>query len=120
MAADARRRLSGGVEPQGAGLVHARVWAPSCRTIDLVLDRDRSRAFPLEQLEGISSGIFEGLVEGVHPGDRYWLRLDGDRLRPDPVSRAQPEGPHGPSQVVDPASYKWHDEGWTGVAADGQ
>src|SRR5262249_4057181 len=39
--------------------------------------------------------------------------LDGE-LYPDPASRFQPEGPHGPSQVVDPNSFKWTDYDWPG------
>jgi maltooligosyltrehalose trehalohydrolase len=112
-----RRRLSGGVEPQPDGTAHARVWAPACTTIDVVLDADRSRVFPLTRQD---DGSFEGSVEGLVPSDRYWFRIDGDRLRPDPVSRFQPDGPHGPSAVVDPSSFSWTDGGWNGVGRAGQ
>jgi len=120
MPPDARRRLSGGVEPQDRGAVHARVWAPASRSIDLVLDRDRSRVFPLAAARGGAGGVFEGRIEGVHPGDRYWFRIDQDRLRPDPVSRAQPEGPHGPSLIVDPRAFEWTDAEWSGIGPEGQ
>src|SRR5262249_10367112 len=51
----------------------------------------------------------------------YQFRIDGsDRLFPDPASRFQPEGPHGPSQIVDPSSYRWSDHNWKGVRLDGQ
>jgi maltooligosyltrehalose trehalohydrolase len=59
-------------------------------------------------------------MEAARAGDRYWYRIDGERLRPDPVSRWQPDGPHGPSAIVDPAAYRWTDEGWRGVPATGQ
>ena len=39
---------------------------------------------------------------------------------PDPASRFQPEGPHGPSEVVDPAAFRWTDGDWAGVPARGQ
>jgi maltooligosyltrehalose trehalohydrolase len=39
---------------------------------------------------------------------------------PDPASRFQPEGPHGPSQVVDASRFEWHDQGWGGVKKSGQ
>ncbi len=42
------------------------------------------------------------------------------KLYPDPASRFQPKGPHGPSQVVDPRKFKWTDEGWGGVNIAGQ
>lgn len=53
-------------------------------------------------------------------GGRYWFRLDGDRLRPDPVSRWQPEGPHQASAYVDPAAFRWTDQGRKGVTPAGQ
>ena len=109
------RRLSGGVELTKDG-AHARVWAPACRTVDFVLDRDgRHTAVPLQKEDG---GMFAGGVPAA-PGDRYWFRLDGERLRPDPYSRYQPEGPHGPSQVVDPSAFRWSDVAWPGVGAQG-
>ncbi|MGE5596447.1 MAG: malto-oligosyltrehalose trehalohydrolase, partial [Hyphomicrobiales bacterium] len=45
-------------------------------------------------------------------GARYRYRLDGEDF-PDPCSRSQPEGVHGPSEVVDPRTFEWHDSGWT-------
>ncbi len=47
-------------------------------------------------------------------------RLDGKLALPDPASRWQPEGPHGPSEVIDPNDYMWHDSAWYGVALPGQ
>ena len=38
---------------------------------------------------------------------------------PDPCSRFQPEGPHGPSQVVDRLAYQWRDENWGGIGLEG-
>ena len=38
------------------------------------------------------------------------------KAHPDPASRFQPEGPHGPSQVVDPAAFAWTDHDWQGIA----
>ena len=46
---------------------------------------------------------FHAFDEHARAGGRYWFRLDGDRLRPDPASRHQPDGPHEPSAYVDPA-----------------
>src|SRR5262245_26170458 len=52
---------------------------------------------------------------------QYRFRLDyGNRLFPDPASRFQPEGPHGPSQIVSPYSYRWKDDSWPGVSIEGQ
>src|SRR4051812_400434 len=111
------RRLSGGVELRGSGEAHARVWAPGCSTIDVVLDARRDDPIALARRD---DGFFEGTIGQLSAGDRYWFRIDGDRLRPDPVSRSQPDGPHGPSAVVDPASFAWSDGAWTGVGPIGQ
>jgi maltooligosyltrehalose trehalohydrolase len=110
------RRLSSGVEVQ-PGSVHVRVWAPGRRSVEVVSDGDRSRAWALEPE---SDGYFSADVSGLAAGDRYWFRLDGDLLRPDPASRYQPEGPHGPSMIVDPSSFRWTDAAWRGVPVEGQ
>jgi hypothetical protein len=73
------------------------------------------------QLAAEGNGYFSGCVPGLAAGDRYRFRLDGEDTRyPDPASRYQPEGPHGPSQVVDPATFTWTDTGWRGVRLAGQ
>src|SRR5439155_923723 len=60
------------------------------------------------------------LVPDVADGARYRFRLDGGpALYPDPASRFQPDGPHGPSQVVDPRPFDWTDRDWPGVPAEG-
>jgi maltooligosyltrehalose trehalohydrolase len=115
-----RRRLSMGVETQHDGAPHARVWAPGRSSVDLVIassPQDRARSWRLDPEQ---DGYFSGTIEGLQPGDRYWLRLDGGGLRPDPASRFQPEGPHGPSMVIDPGAFRWTDAAWRGIAPDGQ
>jgi maltooligosyltrehalose trehalohydrolase len=59
---------------------------------------------------------FQGSVPAA-AGDRYWYWLDGTLRRPDPASRSQPEGVHGPSQVIDPA-FAWNDSEWRGKALE--
>jgi maltooligosyltrehalose trehalohydrolase len=66
-----------------------------------------------------------GYFSGFHPhgkaGDLYWFRLDDDAARyPDPASRFQPQGPHGPSEIVDPSQFRWTDQGWRGPKLAGQ
>jgi maltooligosyltrehalose trehalohydrolase len=114
-----QRRLSAGVELQDGGTAHARVWAPSCHTVEVVVEREASRTVTIP-LASEADGFFGGLLQDVRAGDRYWYRLDSTRQRPDPVSRFQPDGPHGPSAIVDPAAYAWSDAGWPGVSAKGQ
>ncbi len=99
-----------GAYPEDGG-VHFRVWAPQAERVDLVLE-DASDMLPMEAAE---HGYFERMVEGLPVGARYRYRLDGGDPMPDPAARFQPEGVHGPSQVVDPAQYAWQDDAWTGL-----
>jgi len=89
-----------------------RAWAPEADELTLVLD-DRTLT-----MEAVGSGYFELDVGDVEPGTRYRFALDGNRPLPDPASRFQPEGVHGPSQVVDPAAYEWTDEDWSGISRE--
>jgi maltooligosyltrehalose trehalohydrolase len=86
-----------------------RVWAPRARRVEALLCG--GRRIPLEPRE---HGYFEAAVEGVEPGTRYLYSLDGGEGRPDPASRCQPDGVHGPSRVVD-RRFDWRDEGWRGI-----
>ncbi len=95
--------------------VHFRVWAPRCRGVE-VLAEAPMEAFPLAEEPG---GYFAGLVSGAGEGLRYRFRLDGGEAFPDPASRFQPEGPHGPSEVVEPAGFPWSDEAWGGLELEG-
>jgi maltooligosyltrehalose trehalohydrolase len=108
------RRLPIGAEVQAGGGVHFRVWAPRRKTVHVVHGRGDS---PLDP-EG--NGYFSGLVASAANGTEYRYRLDGGDAFPDPASRFQPEGPHGPSQVVDPAQFEWNDGRWRGSGARGQ
>ena len=97
------------------GGVDFRVWAPDHERLSVVVDGRGEHALQREP-----DGHFRGSVDGVGAGARYRFRPGGgDRLYPDPWSRAQPEGPHGPSVVVDPDRYAWTDAGWTGARLAG-
>ena len=74
--------------------------------------RIKNREYPL-QLEG--DGYFVGDVKGVRAGDTYGFLLSGEGPFPDPASRYQPEGPHGPSQIIDPSRFAWSDQAWQGI-----
>ncbi|HEV2854568.1 MAG TPA: malto-oligosyltrehalose trehalohydrolase [Thermoanaerobaculia bacterium] len=86
-----------------------RLWAPKARSVEV--DLQDGRRLPLEPAE---HGYFEGRIENAGAGTRYLYRLDGGDGRPDPASRFQPEGVHGPSMVID-RRFSWSDEGWTGI-----
>jgi maltooligosyltrehalose trehalohydrolase len=87
-----------------------RVWAPGAQRVDLQLLTPRNRSI---RLRPEPRGYHVAEVHGVRPGDRYLFRLDGDAERPDPASRRQPLGVHGPSEVVEP-SFEWTDTSWSG------
>jgi maltooligosyltrehalose trehalohydrolase len=109
------RRLPVGAEPGTAG-VHFRVWAPDRERVDVVVEGRRD-PHPLDPEPG---GFHSALVPGVGPGALYRYRLDGGDVFPDPASRFQPEGPHGPSEVIDPGAFTWTDVSWPGARRDGQ
>lgn len=113
------RRMKVGAEIVSDGGVHFRVWAPQRRTVQVVIeDGETAQSY---ELQAEPDGYFSGLVSSAEAGTRYRYRLDGsDRLFPDPASRFQPEGPHGPSQVIDPDSFQWSDEDWPGAEIRGQ
>jgi maltooligosyltrehalose trehalohydrolase len=111
-----RRRLPVGAELADTGGVHFRVWAPRTRLVEVILE-DGGSAVALDPESG---GYHGGAVEAATAGTRYRFRLDGGPLLPDPASRFQPEGPHGPSRVVDPSTFSWTDGGWRGVRLTGQ
>ena len=101
------RRLPIGAEVQPGGSTHFRVWAPAPSEVALVVEQNGS---PRDvSLSREDHGYYSALVPGVSGGDRYWYRLDGE-LVPDPASRFQPDGPFGPSQVVDHGSFEWSAE----------
>ncbi|HEX6835958.1 MAG TPA: alpha-amylase family glycosyl hydrolase, partial [Polyangia bacterium] len=81
-----------------------RVWAPKPRSSELEIVAPRAERVPMRAAGG---GWFEAVVDGIGGGARYWYVLDGERRRPDPASRALPEGVHGPSQVVDARAFSW-------------
>jgi maltooligosyltrehalose trehalohydrolase len=71
------------------------------------------------ELEAEGNGYFSGLIPSAEPGTLYKLRLGDGNDVPDPTSRFQPEGPHGPSQVVDSRSYLWREREWRGPSLAG-
>ena len=73
-------------------------------------------------LQPEEGGYFAGvLAGGAGDGALYRFRLDDDpQPYPDPAARFQPQGPHGPSRVVDPTTFRWHDSSWPGIGVEGQ
>jgi maltooligosyltrehalose trehalohydrolase len=87
------------------------VWAPLARTVEVHI------LSPSEQIVSMArdpKGYHEAVVNNAGPGTLYRYRLDGQNERPDPASRFQPDGVHGPSQVVDP-DFSWSATNWPGL-----
>ncbi|MBA4157122.1 MAG: malto-oligosyltrehalose trehalohydrolase [Gemmatimonadetes bacterium] len=131
-----------GAQPEAGG-TRFRVWAPGHERVDVVFyggeKGDRSQETGVRRQEsggrrqgtgegrqetgegrGVSleeegGGYFSGFVKGVGAGGRYKYRLDGGDTFPDPASRCQPDGVHGPSEIVDPARFRWTDAEWRGI-----
>lgn len=105
-----------GARPAGGG-VHFAVWAPEAARVEVIRETP-GRAPLAETLEKGDEGVFQGSVAGMGPGDLYRYRIDGAGPYPDPASRFQPFGVHGPSQVVDPRAFRWTDQAWKGLTLD--
>jgi maltooligosyltrehalose trehalohydrolase len=103
--------------------VHVRVWAPTHEKVTFVLEAHGAGAKgPRESeprevvLRKEPDGYHAAVIPGVGPGARYRFRLGDDpRLHADPASRFQPEGPFGPSEIIDPARFQWTDQTWRGI-----
>jgi len=123
-ALNSSRRLPVGAEVLTTGGAHFRVWAPNSRRVDVMLEHgadDEPHATLCFPLQAEANGYFSGLVRAAGAGTLYRYRLDGsEQAYPDPASRFQPHGPHGPSQVIDPTQFKWTDRTWRGCRREGQ
>ncbi|MBJ6723545.1 malto-oligosyltrehalose trehalohydrolase [Geomesophilobacter sediminis] len=116
-----KRRFPIGAELVKGG-VHFRVWAPSCKKLEIVVLGEAKDAPPLEtvQMTKETEGYYSGMSSQAGAGSRYKFRINGEDSFPDPASRFQPEGPHGPSQVIAPKTFAWSDQKWRGVEVTGQ
>jgi maltooligosyltrehalose trehalohydrolase len=101
-----------GAWPQDKGTAF-RVWAPRAKHVEVVIER--STEPDVRALARSPDGTFSAIVADVHVGDRYRYRLDRERSFPDPASRYQPLGIHGPSMVVDPCAFRWSADRRRGV-----
>ena len=87
------------------------VWAPNSAHVVVRLSGAESRIVPMVRDEW---GYHVATVDRIAPDAQYVYRLADARERPDPASRFQPHGVHGPSQVVDFRQFQWTDALWKG------
>ncbi|MBU1647794.1 MAG: malto-oligosyltrehalose trehalohydrolase [Proteobacteria bacterium] len=95
--------------------VFFRVWAPRTATVAVrqISDKGSNQDGTIELMPE-EKGYFSGFVPCMEAGTLYTFLLDNRLERPDPASRCQPQGVHGPSQVLDPSSHGWMDSDWHG------
>ncbi|PYL72773.1 MAG: hypothetical protein DMF22_03245, partial [Verrucomicrobia bacterium] len=116
------RRYPIGAELIGANETHFRVWAPKATLVDIVLETSAEKTAPriFHPLDREDGGYFSGSAE-AHADDCYRFRVDNaEHFHPDPVSRFQPDGPHGSSCIIDPRKFSWSDAKWPGKQLKGQ
>ena len=112
-----------GAECRDDGTVRFRLWAPKAESVSLRLagstqqnlhhdlPRDLPHDLPMSRADG---GWHEIVTTAAKPGTQYQFSINGEQAVPDPASRFQPTGVHGPSEVIDPHAYEWHDQNWRG------
>ncbi len=94
------------------GTVTFQVWAPRHQSLSIVLVNEAGAStIPMSRDE---RGVFTAKHHSKN-GDRYWVELPDGTRRPDPASRFQPDGVHGPSQLVDTQAFRWNTQNWRGL-----
>lgn len=112
MSSTFRHAMPFGAELLARGGVRFRLFAPSASNVALVLIDAPGAAVP-RPLARTGDGFFERVEPDARTGSRYRFSVDGLPV-PDPAARFAPEGPHGPSIVVDPEAFAWPHEPWRG------
>ncbi len=103
-------RPSLGAIPEAGG-TRFRVLAPFAKQLEIQLEGGTPRRVPMT---ADGRGYHDAFVRDAGAGALYRIVLDGQPF-PDPASRSQPEGVHGPSRIVDPAAFRWRADGFRGV-----
>lgn len=101
-----------GTEILAPSATRFRLWAPSASRVDLYMPGQAQNQ--QIQMESDDNGWFEIISQTAPAGTAYRFLIDEELLVPDPASRYQPEDVNGPSIVVDPSTFQWQDNYWTG------
>ncbi len=94
-----------------------RLWAPEAATAELFLWPAQA-APECFAMHNDPHGFFALELTSARAGDLYRFSVDGKAALPDPASRYQPQGVHGPSQLTDPSGFVWSDQAWDGVRSE--
>ena len=107
-----------GAQCRDDGAVRFRLWAPAARSVDLLVERTIERTIERTSatlaMHAADDGWFELITDRAVSADLYQFRIDGEQRVPDPASRFQPQDVHGPSLVIAPDGFDWHDDQWRG------
>ena len=102
-----------GAQVLEGGLIRFRLWAPAAERVEVLLEEPDGGAVTLP-MESVEAGWYELTTDRAKAGDLYRYRIDGLKEVPDPASRYNPQGVHGPSQVLEPGQFVWNDRDWRG------
>ncbi|MFC5270203.1 malto-oligosyltrehalose trehalohydrolase [Adhaeribacter terreus] len=101
-----------GAQVQNDGKCIFTVWAPEIESIALQITGLEEQTIPMQKME---FGYWSATLENIPLDTRYFLNLNNDMLRPDPVSVSQPDGVHEASALVDHNAFSWTDASWPGI-----
>ncbi len=111
-----------GAQPLEDGRVHFQLWAPAAERVSIGIitgDADSvNENNPVAQntlpMAAAPDGWYSLTIDLATVGTHYFFQINEDIWVPDPASRFQPRDVHGPSEVIDPHAWTWHDSNWTG------
>ncbi|GGV41782.1 malto-oligosyltrehalose trehalohydrolase [Actinomadura cremea] len=91
------------------------VWAPDAGRVHVAAGAAPDLArHPMAPLPGRPGWWGTDVPDAAHGTDYGFVLDEGGEVLPDPRSRWQPNGVHGPSRVYDHATFAWTDAGWRG------
>lgn len=112
-----------GAELSGDGHVNFQLWAPGATQVDVCL-LDTEKIHPLQQyqphhfkrlvMNAEDEGWYRLVTDTVGAGALYAFLINEENLVPDPAARFQPGDVHGPSEIINPENWAWHDHDWQG------
>jgi len=105
-------QLDLGAIPLGPQTTQFRVWAPNANSVAVRISEPSPQTMNLTPQ---AFGYWETILESAGHGSSYKYLINDSLERPDPASRLQPQGVHGPSTVFDPHTYQWKDRNWAGL-----
>lgn len=95
----------------GNAIFRFTVWAPQVEHVDVHIISPREQLLPMDK---DVRGYHSVTVANIEAGSLYYFRLNNKDEFPDPASRSQPQGVHGPSQITS-SDFNWEDSQWQGI-----